>query len=247
MYVDPWCLSSPSRSHHCIKDVLEEQDEWVRRMKMIGSWYVFILLSDNDQNFIDLSDKTHITLQDCIYLSERLAIICEPSEMLAARRGLSTPPLSSPGCRDFTRNSRRSVILCTVTLWHQGDLVLVKKKTPSNQMALPRPLWSPVSWNKDAQLELLPSVSNIPWASICLTSWGNRIVSYMPPGTVLYFEWVPDVLRDARWLTRGRPAFRKMCPISLDMNHEFKLAGPAVGGEVQGPLCLPVLRYHAVC
>lgn len=105
-------------------------------------------------------------------------------------------------------------------------------------MALPRPLWSPVSRNKDAGLGLLPSVFSVPWASICLMSWGNRIVSHMPPGTVLYFEWVPDVLRDARWLTRGRPAFRKMCPISLDMNHEFKLAGPAVGEKFKaGSAC----------
>jgi hypothetical protein len=37
---------------------------------------------------------------------------------------------------------------------------------------------------------------------------------------VLYFDWVPDVMRDTRWLTKDRPASRKMCLIFLDLNHE---------------------------
>ena len=109
-------------------------------------------------------------------------------------------------------------------------------KRETIHMAFPSCLWSPVSSNKDVGVQLLLHViSSVHWASIYLTFWGITVLFAMPPGTVIYFEWVPDVLRDARWLMRGRPASRKMCPIFFNMNHKFKLSGPAVGGRHSEP------------
>lgn len=43
MNVYPHCLGSPNRNHHCVEGMLEEQDEWVHRMKMADTLYTSIL------------------------------------------------------------------------------------------------------------------------------------------------------------------------------------------------------------
>lgn len=153
-------------------------------------------------------------------------MISEPSEILAVRMCSFSP---QHGVHRFCEKLKE---VC---------------ETLPTQMAFPSLLWSPVSRNKYVGVQsLLLAVSSVCWASICLTFWGNRILFPMPPRTVIYFEWVPDVLRDARWLMRGRPASRKMCPISLDMNHKFKLSGPAQGGGHSGPVLIASVQcgYH---
>lgn len=57
MYMDLCCFRSFVWGCYCIKDVLEEEDEWVYRMGMIDNWNVFILFFESGKNFIDLSDN----------------------------------------------------------------------------------------------------------------------------------------------------------------------------------------------
>lgn len=171
-------LSNPTRSHHCIKNGLEEQEGWVHRMGMVDIWHVFRPFFENGKISFEWQDP-QIILQSYIYLSEKLQMICEPSEM-AARMTPPPPPHTGMGYIDFMRNLRRSVIFFSYT--PRRLRIAVQKEKPSQLTAFPSLPWSLMSriMNVGVQLLLL-FVSNVPWASICLTFWGNRILFYMPP------------------------------------------------------------------
>lgn len=136
MYVNPWCLSSPfiasKTCHHCIKDVPEEQDEWVLRMRMTGIWYVFILCFDSGQTSIDLSDKTQTICQDWIYL-RRYTWPVNPLHCWLWGCATALPPPPSTVCVDFYEKLKEPVILSHAS---QQDLILVRKKSPSNSDGL---------------------------------------------------------------------------------------------------------------
>lgn len=94
-------------SHHCIKNMIEEQNEWVHRMRMTDIRYIFILFFENGNNAIDSSDKTHRSpfKTAFIYLRRGRWSLNHLKYWLW---GCALFPLST-GCIDFVRNLRRSV------------------------------------------------------------------------------------------------------------------------------------------
>lgn len=224
--MDPRCLRSSAWGCHCIKDVLEEEDEWVHRMGMIDNWNVFILSLVSGKNSIDLSDNTCRLSFRTAFMYLRTYDDLWTSEMLAMRTCFAL------GHRMCGFHEKLKEACDSLPIPPRRLRTTDQKENPPNSDSLSQPPWRPASRSKDAGVQLRwLSVSSVPWASMCLMFQGNRILFCMPPRTAIYFEWVPDVLRDARWLTRGRPASRKMCPVSLAMNHRLKLLWPAVRGR----------------
>lgn len=169
-------------------------------------------------------------LQDCIYLSEKLQMICEPSEM--AVRTAPFPKPHTKGHRVHRFHEKLKEVCDSFPYIPKRLRIAVQKEKPSQLIAFPSLPWSPVSRNMNGGVQLLLLLYPM--------SLGPQFVSRSGE-TEFYFTCLPDcniLWASSRCLKRcqmaqERPASRKMCPISLDMNHKFKLSGPALIASAQ--------------
>lgn len=236
-------LSNPTRSHHCIKNGLEEQEGWVHRMGMVDIWHVFRPFFENGKISFEWQDP-QIILQSYIYLSEKLQMICEPSEM-AAR--MTPPPPHGHGVYRFHEKLKE---VCDFFLLHSKEIknCCSKREALSTHSLSQSTLKSYVQDHECGGTAAAAFCIQCPLGLNLSHVLGKQNSILHASQTAIYFEWVPDVLRDARWLKRDRPASRKMCPISLDRNHKFKLSGPALIASAQcgHHLTLEIASFHGL-